>query len=299
MITPNDIIFTETRINILIVLAIICAVSFLYCFIVGEITRNNSQMDKLWSILPIIYIWVIFFMGGFNIRILIISIIVTLWGVRLTWNFAKKGAYKLKFWEGEEDYRWQIVRSGKMFAKKWAWALFDLFFISFFQNFVVLLITLPALLLIGNTSPIGVADIIPMVTMFGFWLLETIADKQQWDFQSTKYKMLGEGKELEELPAPYNKGFNTVGLWGHARHPNYLGEMGIWISLYFVGAGSILSECGGMAYLNLTGIGALLLITIFIGSTILAEKISSGKYPLYKDYMKKVSVYIPLWKYKE
>jgi len=299
MTSPIDILFTSQNLNILLVLGIICATSILYCFIVGEITRNNSQMDKLWSILPIIYIWVIFFMGGFNIRLLVVSIIVTMWGVRLSWNFAKKGAYKLKFWEGEEDYRWQIVRSNKMFKKRWAWTLFDLLFISLYQNVVVLLITLPALLLVGNTSPIGVFDIIPMVTMFGFLVLETIADIQQWNFQSTKYKMLGEGKKLEELPPPYNKGFNTLGLWGHARHPNYLGEMGIWVSLYFVGAASLLDMCGGMGFLNPTALGALLLIGIFIGSTNLAEKISSSKYPLYKDYIKKTSVYIPLWKYKE
>ncbi len=25
-----------------------------YCFIVGEISRNNSQVDKLWSVIPIV-----------------------------------------------------------------------------------------------------------------------------------------------------------------------------------------------------------------------------------------------------
>lgn len=301
MLSTIDVLFTPQRLNILLVLGIICAVSFLYCFIVGEITGNNSQMDKLWSITPIIYVWVIAFMGGLNLRIILISVIITLWGVRLTYNFAKKGAYKLKFWEGEEDYRWRIVRESKFFkGKKFAWAMFDLFFISFYQNFVVLLITLPALFATSeNTSPIGIADIIPMVFMFGFLVLETIADHQQWVFQSNKHKMLGEGKKLEELPAPYNKGFNTTGLWGHARHPNYLGEMGIWVSCYFIGCGSILEACGGMAYLNLTAIGAVLLILIFMGSTWLAELISSGKYLEYKNYKKKVSTYIPLWKYKD
>lgn len=33
-------------------LALICGGAALYCFVVGEITRNNSQMDKLWSLLP-------------------------------------------------------------------------------------------------------------------------------------------------------------------------------------------------------------------------------------------------------
>ena len=87
----------------LIILAIICGASALYCFIAGEISRNNSQMDKLWSVLPIAYVWVVAAMGEFRWRLIIIAVIVTLWGARLTYNFAKKGAYSIKFWSGEED----------------------------------------------------------------------------------------------------------------------------------------------------------------------------------------------------
>ena len=60
--------FTDEQIKILYVLLIIMASSILYCFIVGEITRNNSQMDKIWSILPEVYAWVIAAMGGMKPR---------------------------------------------------------------------------------------------------------------------------------------------------------------------------------------------------------------------------------------
>ena len=90
------------------VLLIICVSSIAYCFIVGELSRNNSQMDKLWSVLPIAYVWIIAALGEFKWRLIIIAVIVTLWGARLTYNFAKKGAYSIKFWSGEEDYRWFI-----------------------------------------------------------------------------------------------------------------------------------------------------------------------------------------------
>lgn len=66
-----------------------------------------------------------------------IPLIATLWGIRLTINFARKGAYKLKFWEGVEDYRWAVVRSGPAFKKRWTWMLFDLGFISIYQNALV------------------------------------------------------------------------------------------------------------------------------------------------------------------
>lgn len=93
--------------DILTTLAIVAACSAAYCFIVGEITLNNSQMDKLWSILPAVYVWIVAIKGGMSPRLVLMASLATIWGVRLTWNFARKGAYSWKFWAGEEDYRWK------------------------------------------------------------------------------------------------------------------------------------------------------------------------------------------------
>ena len=108
----------STQLEALKVLGIIAGCSAAYCFIVGEITGNNSQMDKLWSLLPIAYTWIIAAKGGSPVRLVVMAVLATLWGARLTFNFARKGAYRLKFWEGAEDYRWSIVRSGPAFRKR-------------------------------------------------------------------------------------------------------------------------------------------------------------------------------------
>ena len=50
---------SELQKDTLVILCIICAVSIAYCFIAGELSRNNSQMDKLWRVLPIVYAFVI------------------------------------------------------------------------------------------------------------------------------------------------------------------------------------------------------------------------------------------------
>ena len=118
---PN---LSNTQKDTLLILGIICAASALYCFVVGEIAHNNSQMDKLWSILPIAYTWVVAFKGDFKPRLVLFAIVATLWGIRLTFNFARKGAYKLKFWEGEEDYRWAVLRANSVLKNKFLWALF-------------------------------------------------------------------------------------------------------------------------------------------------------------------------------
>lgn len=281
---------SQTQRDAFIVIGIICGCSALYCFVVGELTRNNSQMDKLWSILPIAYSWVIAGYDHFQFRTTAFAIIATLWGIRLTMNFARKGAYSLKFWTGEEDYRWQVLRQNKLLNKRLSWAMFDLFFISIYQNGLVLAICLPSLMCIGSAAPIGVFEYLAVALATSFLLLEAIADEQQMDFHTTKRNMLKEGKTLEELPAPFNKGFNTVGLWSYSRHPNYLGEQGIWLSLYLLVIGAGL---GTHYVFHWSSIGPLLLVLLFLGSSSFQEGVSSGKYPEYKLYLAHVSKYFP------
>ena len=275
------------QVETLKVLLRICGGSALYCFVVGELTGNNSQMDKLWSLLPIAYTWVIAFKGGLALRLVVMACLATLWGARLTFNFARKGAYSLKFWEGEEDYRWKVLRAKKEFQPHWKWALFNLFFISIYQNALVLMTTFPALVLMGSDKPFGWMDGVAAALMLGFIVYETMADEQQWQFQSAKWKMLHEGRKLEELPMPYRLGFNTIGLWGISRHPNYFAEQSIWCCFYLFTIG------GGIGIFNWSMIGALLLIVLFQGSSSFGEEISSGKYPEYARYCATVSRFLP------
>ena len=274
------------------VLLIIAACSAAYCFIVGEITRNNSQMDKLWSILPAVYAWVIAAKGGFDARLVIMAVLATVWGARLTFNFALKGAYSWKFWTGEEDYRWPWLRKRKEFQPRWKWVVFNFLFISIYQNLLVLLTTLPAVAAMGSERPLGWMDAVAGLLMAGAIAYEAIADVQQWRFQSTKWGMLNSGKKLDELPAPYNRGFNTSGLWRYSRHPNYLGEQTIWVAFY------LFSIAAGAGILNWSICGAILLILLFWGSSTLGEYISKSKYPEYADYAKSVNRFLPGHPYK-
>ena len=286
---------SENQRGTLKLLLIVCGCAAAYCFTVGELAGNYSQMDKLWSLLPIAYTWIIAIRGGMQLRLVLFALIVTAWGIRLTVNFARKGAYSLKFWDGEEDYRWAIVRESSILKRRALWLLFDLFFISIYQNLLVLGICLPALACMDSAAPFGAVDAPAALFAIGFLVLETVADEQQWRFHETKKKLLSGGRKLEELPAPYDLGFNTTGLWGRMRHPNYLGEQGIWLSLYFfaVGAGA-----ARMGVFNWAMLGSLLLILLFIGSSSLGESISARKYPKYSSYQRRVMKYLPVRKFE-
>ena len=288
---PN---LSKNQIDTFVILLIICGGSALYCFVIGELTLNNSQMDKLWSILPIAYTWVIAARGNMNPRLVLIALLVTLWGVRLTLNFARKGAYSIKFWTGEEDYRWKIMRSKKMFQSRPAWALFDLFFISIYQNALVLAICLPALVCMESVAPLGVMDYVAISLSSLALLIEIIADEQQMAFHTTKKKLLADGKTLDEIPSPFNKGFNTTGLWGYSRHPNYFGEQAFWVCLYLFAVAANATTYYAFSW---TMAGPLLLVLLFLGSSSLGENISNGKYPEYHLYLNSVSKYVGFRKY--
>ena len=62
-----------------------------YCFFGGLITNTHSYVDQLWSLAPIFYAWIFAACAGGDARVLIMAAIVTAWGIRLTYNFARKG----------------------------------------------------------------------------------------------------------------------------------------------------------------------------------------------------------------
>ncbi len=253
-------------------------------FIVGQLTGNNSQVDKLWSIVPVIYVWYMTFLGGWNERMVIMSVLVTIWGVRLTYNFGRRGAYKWKFWEGEEDYRWEILRKRPGFNNPLIWAVFNLMFICFYQNVLIFLFTLPILTALSvHAYPLGLIDYLLAGTIVLLIIIEFIADQQQYDFQTEKYRRINAGEQLGE----YEQGFVSAGLWSKVRHPNYAAEQAIWIVFYFMGV------VATGEWLNWTIAGCLLLVILFKGSSDFSEEISAGKYPGYKEYQKKVGRFIP------
>jgi len=271
-------------------LAIIAGIAIAYSFIVGELTRNNSQVDKLWSLIPIIYVWVVAGYGDFSPRLVMMGILVMLWGLRLTVNFAMKGAYQWRFWAGEEDYRWLVLRQKPEFNPRWKWTLFNLLFISGYQNILILLFTLPAIVALQyNAVPLGVFDWVAAGLMVFFIGYETVADIQQWNFQSNKRAMIKTG---EKLTGDYKKGFLDKGLWGLSRHPNYFAEQAVWVCFY------LFSIAASGALFNWSIAGCLLLVVLFQGSSNFSEEISAGKYPAYEAYQKTVSRFFPFGRRK-
>lgn len=95
--------------------------------------------------------------------------------------------------------------------------------------------------------------------------MEYIADQQQYDFQTEKYRRINAGEPLGE----YADGFVQTGLWSKMRHPNYFAEQLIWVVFY------LFSVVATGEWLNWTLAGSVLLIILFKGSSDFSEEISA------------------------
>ena len=90
-------------------------VVIVYSFVWSILGNNCSKVDQIWSIVPWVYSWIfvhhhaVTHEGQIHVRLLVMTILMTLWGVRLTFNFWRKGGYG-NFFTHEEDYRWPILR---------------------------------------------------------------------------------------------------------------------------------------------------------------------------------------------
>ena len=67
-------------------------------------TRDTSWVDRIWSVAPVA--WFASRAHFADARLDLMLLVVTAWGLRLTYNYARKGGHR----RGGEDYRWPILR---------------------------------------------------------------------------------------------------------------------------------------------------------------------------------------------
>jgi len=178
-----------------------CNVVVSVTFITSTITGNISQVDKLWSIIPAAYAW----MYIVDKRTLVMACLSTVWSIRLTYNFYRRGGYSFPPWRGDEDYRWECIRSGmlggywKILQNKFVMMLFNLFFISIYQNYLLLYIATPSLVawtyaIEGMHCPskgsedtsLNIIDGIAIFLFLSALIVETIAEINNTTFNKEK-----------------------------------------------------------------------------------------------------------------
>ncbi|KAF2114448.1 hypothetical protein BDV96DRAFT_613151 [Lophiotrema nucula] len=259
--------------------------------LVAEVNKNYSQVDRLWSIIPVVYnchyaIWA--HLNGLPTqRLDHVMAVTVIWGLRLTFNYWRKGGYSV----GSEDYRWNIVKD---YVGPYVMFAFDVVFISLIQSLLLWVITTPTYILLLAGRLIGDEmsnyDNVFSKVMFAIVLVEFFADQQQWSYYQARTKY----RETAKVPQDHNytreqldRGFNTSGLWAYSRHPNFAAEQAFWVCLYQWAC------CESYTFTNWTFAAAMGYLFLFQASTWLTELLSAQKYPEYKIYQQRVGKFLP------
>lgn len=230
---------------------------------------NSSFYDAYWSVIPpaIVAYWITLAEPGVpELRTAAIVVVVFAWGVRLTWNWARG-------WTGLDHEDWRYVDFRTRFPR--AYWLVSLGGIHFFPTFIVyagVVAVYPAIVSAGR--PLNAIDALAFLVGAAGIALEFFADNQLRAF------VTGPKQPGQTLRS---------GLWRYSRHPNYLGEMLFWWSLWLFGLAA------DPAWARLAVIAPLAMSGMFLFVSIpLLEKRSLERRANYQQVIDETSMLIPL-----
>ncbi len=216
----------------------ICIASFVFCFLMSIFSKKNVQLERSWPILPGVYTWLMVARSVWpNPRLLWMSMLVSVWGIRHALDYKRKGGYKWPPWGDEEDFRWTYARK-TLGANEFPlrWHLFNLVFGAGGQNVLLLCMNLPGYVVYKYpTLRMSNLDWALGCLILGLVMLEGIADNEHWAFHHAKNLRKSGGKGASQ--------FITTGLWRFCRHPNYTCEQGKNLSRLIFTFFSIVTNC--------------------------------------------------------
>lgn len=237
-------------------------------FVASFVSGNASTFDAYWMVAPpaaCAWLLTIASPGASTPRGALVTTLVSVWAVRLTWNW-------IRTWggPGHEDWRYVEIakRSGRLYP------LANLVGIHLFPALLVWLGSLslvPALA--TGTAPLGPLDALGALVTGGAIAIEALADEQL-----RRHRLAGHppGTIMEE------------GLWAYSRHPNYFGEISFWVGLFVFAMASDVSAWS-------CAIGPIAMIALFVFGTIpMMEKRSLERRPQYAEVQRRVSMLVPL-----
>jgi steroid 5-alpha reductase family enzyme len=229
------------------------------------IQENTSVVDIFWGLGFVMVNGLYFALtpSGFAGRKWLISVLVTLWGLRLS-------AYILwRNWGEEEDYRYQKWREEA--GDRWWWQSF--FQVFLLQGFLMWVISAPLLAANFYATPARLTWLdylaIPL-WLIGF-LFEAGGDLQMARFKAD--------------PANEGEVLNS-GLWRYTRHPNYFGDATQWWAYYLIAAAT------GRWWTIFSPVVMTFLLLRVSGVSLLEENLKDKK-PGYREYIENTSAFIP------
>lgn len=243
----------------------IFAVGFnLALFLPAYFFRTDKLTDISYALTFIILAMYGLFAGGVTASKLVVVAMVVIWAIRL-------GAYLLyRIHKMGRDKRFDERRNNFLsFGSFWL-----------LQGVTVWVVLIATLLFLQNINPVltWFSFVGILIWLFGL-VVESLADWQKFQFISNK---ANKGKWI------------ASGVWRYSRHPNYFGEILVWVGVYLTVVSAFSPSTGLLGLLSPAYITLLLL---FVSGVPLLEKSADKKWgdnPKYQEYKRKTSVLV-LW----
>lgn len=235
----------------------------LFWFGISLWQNRNDVADMAWGFGFVVLTWSSFLLAGYSVVSLIVNLLITVWGLRLSIHIYQRLRTK------PEDSRYLKWR--KDWGKNVIWrSLLQVFLL---QGIFLYLIALPIISINFKKSMdlnwltfLGI-----LIWLIGF-IFETVADKQL----------------KEHVSNPKNKGkLLTNGLWRYSRHPNYFGEVTLWWGIY------VIALSVKASWWLIVGPLTITFLILFVSGIPLLEKKYQGRAD-FEKYRKQTSVFLPL-----
>ncbi len=226
--------------------------------------RNSSIVDIFWGTGFVIAAWLVYALaGGGPGRGILLVVLVTIWGLRLSLHILRRN------WGKPEDFRYARWREEN--GARWWWrSLFQVFLL---QGVLLWIISAPlvAAQVLGQPDRLGVLDGLG-VCLWGIgFFFEAVGD---WQLMRFKADPANRGKLL------------THGVWRYSRHPNYFGDAAQWWAYFLIAAGA-----GGWWTVFSPLLMTLLLVRV--SGVALLEKALIETKPGYREYAAATSAFVP------
>ena len=239
-------------------------------FIPSYIYQTEHYFDLIGSISYIsIVLFTFLALNNLDIRSILIGLLIMVWAVRLgSFLFARVKR------EGK-DNRFTVMKT------KFWWFLFT-WTIGGLWVFITMAAGLAAMTS-AKVVPLGWYALIGIVLWLEGFIVEVVADHQKTRFRSKK-----ENRDK----------FINEGLWSLSRHPNYYGEITLWLGIAFI-AFPVLQ--GWQLLTLISPIFVYILLTRISGITMLERRADKkwGDDPEYQLYKETTSSLIPIAKRKK
>lgn len=187
-------------------------VLMLAVYFVSQVKKDNSISDFFWGTLFFLPLWVCLGVSGnTNPRPLIVSCLVTVWGLRIALNICQR--------HDGEDFRFAELRE--------KWILKGNCFVYFAS--LMLFFAQTTFAQINNAS----AFYAVLLSEGGFTVLDAIGIAV-WTFGFT-WEVVADAQLRKFKRLPDSKGkLLQSGLWRYSRHPNFFGECVLWWGIYLI-----------------------------------------------------------------